>query len=49
MLRHPVVHEGTRRKGIKSPGRDRKVFSNTADRTHMVNTRKTVMRGGIRL
>lgn len=31
------------------PGKDKRVFSNTADKTKRVNVRPTHMRGGIRL
>lgn len=38
-------------KRISSPNKDKRVFSNTAERTHVANTLNTgrPMRGGIRL
>lgn len=49
MRNRPVVYANKHFRGDVSSGRDKKFFSATADKTHVVNLRKTVMRGGIRL
>lgn len=36
-------------KKMKSKGKDRKIFRNTADRTKKMNVRPLLFRGGIRL
>lgn len=45
------VHSHKPRKRVSNIGCDKRVFSNTADRTHRINTMSPArpMRGGIRL
>lgn len=38
-----------RRAKVRSPRRDQRLFSQTADRVRVENTRRNPMRGGIRL
>lgn len=51
MLKRPVVSPGHSRKPIRKAGKDKRVFSKTADRSHYVNAQSPsgIMRGGYRL
>jgi len=49
MLKHPVVNNMPSGRDRMSKGRDRRVFSKTADRAHGANMKANPMRGGIRL
>ena len=48
-----VTHAGSRhfRRSVSNPGLDQDIFSETADRTHKINSLQSgrPMRGGIRL
>lgn len=52
MYAHDVTKsKENRRRRISDAGKDKRIFSETADRTHSVNSNNTArpMRGGIRL
>lgn len=44
-----VTHIENRRRRVSDPGQDQRLFSDTADMTHVENSRKNPMRGGYRL